>query len=273
MLTKMISLYGAGTITARSLVERIQNKEIHLVIFDCDGVLAVTEPFHVQARKIALEKMFGPISLTEKDIYRLSKGLHNEDGMLILLLNAPETHERFALLENIPGSTSLDSPGITEEQRSLLSIVKELSLDKLEDFCVLMRTEPLAELPGLRQFLETLYRSGARTALASANEDAYEVVRSLGLQQYFDEERVFTGHQLGTYGEHIRRIMRTKQDLFEELMLMEGCILEQVIGFEDSPGGITAFQELGITAVGIDTADTGEVDHADLVVRSFKGFI
>lgn len=274
MIAKVIHAKEGPRCRGKDILAAIEHGAYDLVISDIDGVVGDTEPFHVAARKWAIEKYIlnegETVRLSYREMLDLCKGKNVDVGTHAVLLRLPETCEKFRPLRDIPAHISLEDERLDPVQRELLGKIKFSSKKKGERFRELLRTEPFSGNPGVVRFFSFLAEHDVRIALASSSKDALHVVRALGIEHCFTPALIYTGDRFGTVGECSKVRIDTKKDMFREVALAANVRPERIIGIEDAGHAITSFQELGMFAVGMDTEGSGEVKHADLVLKTFN---
>ncbi|MEM7550177.1 MAG: beta-phosphoglucomutase [Bacteroidota bacterium] len=197
-------------------------------IFDLDGVLVDTAKFHFQAWKNLAKKL--NIELTEEHNEQL-KGVSRMDSLDIIL--------------SIGGKS-------IEEDRKI-----ELAAEKNDEYLALIKQVGADDaLPGTYSTLERLKKEGAKICLASASKNAIPVIKSLGIEEFFDE--MVDGNM----------VWKSKPN--PEVFLTAARLLrlesKDCLVFEDAISGIEAAQAAGMSTVGIGSEDV--LTEADAVVAS-----
>lgn len=240
-----------------ALKNQLNNGKIRLAIFDCDGVLADTEKYHIEARREAIYDILGiKAAISDAEMLTRTRGISNELGIRNVLRNDPVFAGKLQ--------------GLNEE--ALSRMIAQISKQKQIYFVKILEIVEPESLAGLPKFLKELEKNKVRIALASANSNAWNVVEALKLGRFFDDELVVTGSLLGKKSEKSGRVINNKAEMFRELLLRSGANPTQTIGFEDAPHAIESFQELGIFAVGIDPEKNGLVYQADVVFSDFTDY-
>lgn len=239
------------------LKNQINNKAIDLAIFDCDGVLADTEKYHIEARNEAIFDVLGVRpSIGDQEMLLRTRGIPNELGIANVLKND------LAFVQLLKGL----------DEKTFQQKVSAISRQKQIYFVKIINIVGLEATPGLREFLAELKRNNIKIALASANQDAWAVVEALKLENFFSDELIVTGNIIGKKSGLSGKTISNKADMFEEILLRSKVQPGQTMGFEDSPRAIASFQKLGVFAVGVDPEDSGSVFQADIVFNDFTDY-
>jgi beta-phosphoglucomutase family hydrolase len=137
--------------------------EIAAVIWDMDGVLADTAPYHLLAWQETFAKR--GIKFTEED-FRRSFGIKND-----------------AIIKNVLGEPT------TEAEIETIALEKEATFRRIIG-------KNIKPLPGALKLLEALDGHGVKMAIASSTpiENIRLIVGSLGIGKYFPA--VITGHDV-----------------------------------------------------------------------------
>lgn len=206
--------------------------EIKACIFDLDGVIVDTAKYHFIAwREIARDLGF---EFTEQDNERL-KGVSRMRSLEILLE---------------VGGKILNEP------------TKEILADrKNKDYLkYVLQMTPAEILPGSREFLIELKKSGIKTALGSASKNAMTILNRLEITNLFDA--IVDG----------TKVTKAKPDpeIFlkgaEELNVSPAnCIV-----FEDAEAGVEAALAAGMMCIGIGNPEI--LRRANRVIPGFQNF-
>jgi beta-phosphoglucomutase family hydrolase len=137
--------------------------KLEAVIWDMDGVLADTAPYHLRAWQETFSKR--GISFTEADFMR-GFGVRND-----------------AIIRNILGEQ------ITEAEIEAIAQEKEATFRRIIG-------QDIKPLPGALELLRQLHDRGIKMAIASSTviENIRLIVGSLGIENYF--EAIITGHDV-----------------------------------------------------------------------------
>ncbi|MGI6094530.1 MAG: HAD-IA family hydrolase [Lachnospiraceae bacterium] len=203
------------------------------VIFDMDGTLINSEPFHFEAWKLAMAKR----GLTlEYDKYKSCIGSTIEYLM--------------GLFHKYYGIDRED----TSVRDDMMAIKKQLILER--------GYVPL--IPGVYELLKRLYEAGYLLAVASSSPEAYikEVVHAHGIEQYFT---------LLCSGESVKD-PKPAPDVFLKAARELGVDPEECLVVEDSMNGCKAAKAADMACIGFYNPDSGEQDlsTAVIVVEGFE---
>lgn len=205
------------------------------IIFDMDGVLVDSNPFHVR-KWVGLLQAHG-IPFNEQELPKIVLG--------------PPNRVTFA---------HYMSKGFTSEEITALS--EELE----ENFRRAIGPHARA-LPGVRRFIKECHAHGMLMAVASAAvaKNVHFLVSALGLREYFRE--MLTGDEVSQPKPNPEVYLKTAQKL---RVKPEECVV-----FEDSFVGIEAAKRAGMKCVAIASTfpadDLRRETQADLIVPSFEG--
>jgi beta-phosphoglucomutase len=201
-------------------------------IFDLDGVLVDTARFHFLAWKSLADRL--GFEFTESDNERL-KGV-----------------SRMASLEILLEIGKLAPTDI--EKMEYASEKNALYLRYIE------KMKPSDILPGVREFLNEIKRTGVRIGLGSVSKNAQSILSKTGITEFFDA--IVDGNI----------ISRAKPD--PEVFLTGAKMLNlppaQCVVFEDAVAGVEAAHRAGMKCVGVGSRDI--LTEADLVIPGFENF-
>lgn len=203
------------------------------IIFDMDGVLINSEPFHYRVWKETLKERGVDL---DYDIYKDCIG--STMGFLMGLL-----HKHY---------------GISFQDSSL---VREMRKKKEE----LMKKEGYPPLiPYVKELLQKLARQGYRMAVASSSPQLYieEVTRHWEIGQYFDKL---------VSGESVEK-PKPAPDIFLKAAGELGLRPEECMVVEDSENGCRAARNAGITCMAYYNPDSGKQDlgSAYMVIEGYE---
>jgi len=208
-------------------------KNIKAVIFDMDGVLVDTEPFHVQTEKRMFRKMGLDISDEEHADYM---GIAT-DVMWKQIISK----------RNLP----LDVAEMTEFTIN----------EGLPFFYSLEKIDPM---PGLIDLLEKLKAREIPMAVASSSdpETIRVVLEKSGLESYF--QHAVSSRDAGK--------SKPDPDVFLHAARLLGVAPENCVVFEDSKNGIKAAKAAGMLCIAYSGANSGEQDRnqADYHISSYS---
>lgn len=203
------------------------------IIFDMDGVLINSEPFHYQVWKEALKKR--GINL-DYEIYKPCIGSTVQVLMQIL-------HEHY---------------GVDEKDDSLSLEVKNLKQEMIEK----QGYPPL--IPYVKDMLERFHEAGYHMAVASSSPQEYieNVTSYWGISPYF---------QVLVSGEHVEH-PKPAPDIFLKTADILGLLPEECLVIEDSENGCRAAKAAGMTCMAYYNPDSGKqnLQTASVVVEGFE---
>ncbi|HSO87381.1 MAG TPA: HAD family phosphatase [Draconibacterium sp.] len=197
-------------------------REVKAVIFDMDGVLVDTEPFHIQTEKRMFRKMGLDISDEEHAGYMGTA----TDVMWKQIISK----------RNLP----LDIAEMTE-----LTIQEGLPF-----FYSLKKIDPM---PGLVDLLEKL--SAKKIPMAVASSSDTEAIRVIlvksGLRKYF--QHAVSSSEVGK--------SKPETDVFLHAAKLLEVAPENCVVFEDSKNGIKAAKAAGMFCIAYSNGDSGHQDQ------------
>jgi len=207
-------------------------KRVKAVIFDMDGVLVDSEPFHVQTEKRMFRKMNLDISDEEHAGYMGTA----TDVMWKQIIGK----------RNLP----IDIPEITE-----LTIKEGLPY-----FYSLEKIDPM---PGLIDLLEKLKSKNIPMAVASSSdpETIRIILEKSGLRKYFLQ--AVSSSEVGK--------SKPEPDVFLHAAKILGVLPENCVVFEDSKNGIKAAKAAGMYCIAYCGANSGEQNKilADMQIGQY----
>lgn len=203
------------------------------IIFDMDGVLINSEPFHFKVWKETLQRR--GINL-DYNVYKDCIG--STVGFLMKLL-----HENY---------------GISLEDDSLLTEMKEMKEE-------LMKKEGFPPLiPYAKELLQNLSGGGYRMVVASSSPQSYieKVTKHWGIKQYFN--KLISGESV--------RHPKPAPDVFLKAAGEMGLQPGECIVVEDSENGCKAAKNAGITCMAYYNPDSGKqnLGSAYMVVEGYE---
>lgn len=199
-------------------------------IFDLDGVIVDTAKYHYLAwKKIADELGF---DFTLKDNERL-KGVSRMASLDILL--------------------SIGEVRIGDEEK--LRIADKKNKIYLE---YILRMTPEEVLPGVKEFLTELHKSGIKVSLGSASKNARTILKQVGIENLFDAIADGTN------------VSKAKPDpeVFLKGAELLGLAPVECLVFEDAVAGIEAAHRGGMKCVGV--GDPRVLKEADYHISGFE---
>ena len=205
---------------------------IKAVIFDMDGVLVNSEPYHFDFEKNHLKEM--GITITDREL---------ENFVGISVENFWKTiRERYNVDETIERLVEQD----TDLRVSYFSNIRNLE-----------------SVDGVRELIVTLRDKGIKTAVASSSHIRLieTVLEKTGLAEYFDETVSGCDVENGKPAPDI--FLRTAEILGEGT---EDCVV-----IEDSFNGLKGTKAAGMKCIAFRNPESGNQDlsAADLVIDSF----
>ena len=202
------------------------------VIFDMDGVLVDSQPYHFKAD---IETM------SEYGVVKDQKFYEKFAGTL--------TSDRMRILKNL---FKLDIP------------VEEM-VKKREDMILeIMAREDIKPVSGIPEFLKSIKNRGLKTAVASSS--GYDLIglilSRLGISEYFDSI---------TSGNDVKR-GKPDPDVFLLAAERIGVNPRDCFVVEDSENGVKAAKSAGMKALGYINPTSGYqcLDMADFITDDFK---
>jgi beta-phosphoglucomutase family hydrolase len=208
-------------------------KKPQAVIFDMDGVLVDTEPFHIQTEK----RMFRKMNLDISD----------------------EEHAGY-----MGTATDVMWKQIISKRNLQLDIAKITELTIREGLPYFYSLEKIGPMPGLVDLLEKLKTKNIPMAVASSSdpETIRVILEKSGLGKYF--QYVVSSSDVGK--------SKPEPDVFLHAAKLLGVAPVNCVVFEDSKNGIKAAKAAGMYCIAYSGANSGDQDrnHADLHISSYK---
>lgn len=208
------------------------NGPLEAVIFDLDGVLTDTAQAHYRAWKRLADEIGAPFSPQDNEHL---KGVGRRESLDLLL-----------------GLAGMDLP---LEQRARLA-------DRKNGYYLaeIANLGPADLLPGARAALTQTRAAGLKTALASASRNAPQILRQLGICEFFD-----------AIAEPVaERRSKPAPDLFLAAATALGVAPARCLGVEDSRAGVAAIRAAGMACIGV--GDPLVLHEADLVIPDMTRF-
>jgi beta-phosphoglucomutase len=203
---------------------------IKACLFDLDGVIVDTAKYHYLAWKRLADQLGIPFSQLDNE--RL-KGVSRSRSLEIVLEL---------------GGLQLSG----EEQASLAERKNGWYVDYIT------RMDRREVLPGVREFLQRLRKSGIKIALGSASKNAMMILHKTGMADYFDA--IVDGTKTTAAKPDPQVFLLAAQEV--------GVSAEECIVFEDAEAGLEAAKRAGMFAVGVGTPVL--IKQADMVIGSFE---
>jgi beta-phosphoglucomutase len=207
--------------------------KVKAVIFDMDGVLIDSEPFHVQNEKLMFRKL----------------GLDISD----------EEHARY-----MGTATDVMWEQIIRERNLSLDVAETTAQTIQQEIPYFQSLEKIDPMPGLVNLLEKLQKSGIPMAVASSSDKTIIdiILEKSGLGKYFNY--AVSSSKVGK--------SKPEPDVFLHAAKLLGVKPEECVVFEDSKNGIKAAKTAGMFCIAYSGANSGEQDqsNADLHIGSYS---
>lgn len=203
---------------------------IQAVIFDLDGVIVSTDELHYQAWKQLADRE--GIAF-DRDINNRLRGVSRMESLEIVLEKASKSYSE-------------------DEKRELATFKNDFYRQSLNQ----LTREDI--LPGVLSLCEALRRSGIRLAIGSSSRNSPDILRYLGLGDYFDATA--DGND----------IQRSKPDPEVFLLAAERLSLAPTdcVVVEDAESGVAAAIAGGFKCVAVGAAASDERAHLQAVNMS-----
>ncbi len=203
------------------------------VIFDMDGVLVDSEPFHVQNEKL----MFHKLSLDISD----------------------EEHARY-----MGTATDVMWEQIIRERNLSLDVAETTMQTIQQEIPYFQSLDKIDPMPGLVNLLEKLQKSGIPMAVASSSDKAIIdiILEKSGLRKYF--QHAVSSSEIGK--------SKPEPDVFLHAAKLLGVAPENCLVFEDSKNGIKAAKAAGMVCIAYSGGNSGHQDQtqADRRISDFN---
>ncbi len=203
-------------------------------IFDMDGVIADTNPYHTIAWREYYQRNGKPLS--DADFVKHVSGNHNR-----------------AIARHL-----FEGQELTDTKAYQIGDEKEALFRELY-------APHMVPVPGIPAFLKVLKAAGIKMAVATSApvENLDFIMEKLGLRDYFDV----------LLHEKLVSRPKPDPEIYQKAMLMLGVDPTDSVIFEDSMTGIKAARAAGAWVVGVATTHTPEelAGVADFVIRDFEG--
>lgn len=207
--------------------------DIYAVIFDLDGVICSTDRYHYLAWKALADRLSIPF---DEQVNRRLRGVSRRESLEIVL-----------------GERRTD---YSEEEK------QALAEEKNEIYRAYLSTMTPGDLSKeVRMTLHTLRQRGYLLAIGSSSKNARQILRQLGLENFFDA--VADGTQ----------ITRSKPD--PEVFLLAASLLgvppERAVVVEDAESGVRAATAGRFRVIGL--RSDGNDPHADITIRRLENLV
>lgn len=207
-------------------------KNIKAVIFDMDGVLVDSEPFHYENEN----RMFQKLGLDISD----------------------EEHNHFTGV-----ATDVMWQQISETRDLPHSVAELTKLTVLESNNYFGSLEKIGPLPGLVDLLEKLIAAGIPLAVATSSDAVtmQTILEKSGLRKYF---------RVTVCRDDVAK-SKPEPDVFLLAARLLGAAPENCVVFEDSKNGIKAAKAAGMFCIAYSGANSGEQDRrlADMCIEYY----
>lgn len=198
-------------------------KKTQAVIFDMDGVLVDSEPFHVKNEKLMFRKL----------------GLDISD----------EEHSRY-----MGTATDVMWEQIIRERNLPLDVAETTAQTIQQEIPYFQSLDKIEPMPGLVELLEKLWEYRVPMAVASSSDSLIIniILEKSGLRKYF----LYTVSS-GEIGKS-----KPEPDVFLHAAKLLGVEPENCIVFEDSKNGIKAAKAAGMYCVAYSGGNSGHQDQS-----------
>ena len=203
---------------------------IRAIIFDLDGVICHTDRYHYLAWKALADKLGIPF---DEEVNQRLRGVSRRESLEIILGERSGSYseaEKLALME--------------EKNESYKAYLAAMTPDDLSG--------------EVRMALHALRRRGYLLAIGSSSKNTRQILRQLGLGEFFDAVADGT------------MITRSKPD--PEVFLLAASMLgvrpENAVVIEDAESGVRAAKAGRFRAIGIRTE--GNDPNSDITIRHLK---
>ncbi len=197
------------------------------ILFDLDGVICDTAPFHFEAWKELADELGITIDLTFNEHL---KGV-----------------DRMTSLERILVHGGVENNFTPAEKLALASKKNE----RYQQLITSMTKDDL--LPGILPFLKDLKKNNYALGLASASHNAPVILKRLGITSYFDAIVDPSSIAKG----------KPAPDIFLKGLELLNLSDKEVVGIEDAYSGIEAIKSANLFAIGIGNQDI--LKNADII--------
>lgn len=202
---------------------------IKAFIFDLDGVITDTAEYHFSAWKQLAEEIGVHF---DREFNEQLKGVSRMDSL-----------ERIIALDPSLSFSQEEKEALaTKKNEHYKTLIKDMSPDDV--------------LPGIVPLLDRIKEAGLLLAIGSASKNAPDVLRGLGLIEYFD------------YIVDAAQVTHGKPHPETFLTAAEGLKVapRECVGVEDAQAGIEAIKAAGMFAVGVGSMES--LGTGDFVVAS-----
>jgi HAD superfamily hydrolase (TIGR01509 family) len=206
---------------------------LRAVIFDMDGVILDSQPYHFAV---------------EEKIFR-AKGI---------AVSTEESHSFVGMAGDRMWETVKNRYNLQESVADLMAFDNRI---RVEYFASLKDVQPM---PGIMELLEELRRNSIKTALASSSSvEVIDVfISKLGIARFF--QRIVSG-------DFVEKGKPAPDIFIHTARALQEAAADCVV-IEDSANGVKAAKAAGMKCIGFSNANSGDQDlsPADMVIDDFK---
>lgn len=224
------------------------------LVFDCDGVIALTTDQHFAGWSRLFVENLQSDPLTWDEYHEHIDGKRREDGLL--------------------AAACARGISMTYEEASVYGKIKQGYYRALLDTTEIVGFDEMLDL------MRKMHDEGVNIAVASSSEDTPRILRNIGIAPWVDvvlaRDKIYRREHLlkEVFDENDGVVVETQSKPNPQFFLTACEALRQqpedVIGFEDAESGIKAFKEAGIVCVAIDRKNNVRLRNmgANRVIRS-----
>lgn len=206
--------------------------EIKAVIFDMDGVIIDSEPFH----------------------YKVNREIFKELNIQI----SDEEYSKFI------GVSNKDMWSFLRKKYNLKDSVEELSARQIDRNINYLKENDEKPIEGIKELIKGLNDRGLKIGLASSSPMAYIelVLNKFGIDKFFHKK--ISGENLSKGKPH--------PDIYLLIAKELGVVPGECLVIEDSTNGVESAKKAGMNCIGFDNpnSDKQDLSGADIVVGSIR---